>query len=288
MEIIREDSRKEQGIHVTLTGYKNLNNVPHYHNDCEMVFVRSGQASVTVDGSEFPLGTGECAFLHGGDVHCIQSGATSILLVLKVDGDYFGPILSSGRLAGPLLKADHSVCRVFDVIAKELRCTDGYGSLAADCEVTRLLISVFRKEETVSAPSPGRQLHAGRFYDDISRLISEQYATITFDEAAGLMHFSRPYFSKTFRRVFGMTFTHYLNTVRVAVAVEQILDGGRSVTEICFGCGFNTIRNFNRVFKSFTGYSPKNLPENYVFIRNFRDGSGLDPTLNCTEILNGF
>ena len=58
------------------------------------------------------------------------------------------------------------------------------------------------------------------------------------------------------------------------------------MTEISIACGFGTIRNFNRVFKEFTGYSPKKLPENYVFY-NFKDNDkkDFDPTLNCTVVL---
>ena len=99
------------------------------------------------------------------------------------------------------------------------------------------------------------------------------------------MHFSGPYFSKLFHSIFGMTFTRYLNTVKVAAAIEKLREGNLSITEISSMCGFNTIRTFNRVFRSFTGYAPKDLPSNYVFLYSLKDGCGLNPTLNCTKIL---
>ena len=82
-----------------------------------------------------------------------------------------------------------------------------------------------------------------------------------------------------------MTFTQYLNTVRIAAALEKLKQGSMSVTEIAGSCGFNTIRNFNRVFKKYTGYSPCNIPSDYVFLCSLQDGYGLDPTLTCTVIL---
>ena len=36
------------------------------------------------------------------------------------------------------------------------------------------------------------------------------------------------------------------------------------ITEIASRCGFATIRNFNRIFKEFTGYTPKALPQDYI------------------------
>ena len=52
-------------------------------------------------------------------------------------------------------------------------------------------------------------------------------------------------------------------------------------------CGFNTIRNFNRVFKELTGYTPRTLPKDYRFIRSLKEykDNGFDPTLHGSEIL---
>lgn len=101
------------------------------------------------------------------------------------------------------------------------------------------------------------------------------------------MHFSRPYFSKYFVTHTGMTFSHYLNTVRVAHAAELLREEKHTVTEISGLCGFNTIRNFNRVFRDLTGYTPSNLPKDYTFtylLKEYAD-SGFDPTLAGTEVL---
>ena len=46
--------------------------------------------------------------------------------------------------------------------------------------------------------------------------------------------------------------------------MEAIKSGEKlSVTDIAIRCGFDTIRNFNRVFRSITGFSPKKLPRSY-------------------------
>ena len=43
---------------------------------------------------------------------------------------------------------------------------------------------------------------------------------------------------------------------------------------------------FQQSFQKYTGYSPKSIPSDYVFLYKLRDGYGLDPTLNCTVVLN--
>lgn len=71
------------------------------------------------------------------------------------------------------------------------------------------------------------------------------------------------------------------------IAVEKIKEGDKTMTEISRSCGFNTIRNFNRVFKDFTGYSPKNLPKSYRFVQDMREytDKGFDPTLAVTSVV---
>ena len=158
--------------------------------------------------------------------------------------------------------------------------------MMADSIATQFFIHLIRDGKISSCDSASlKRINALELYKEISGKISNEYKTITFEDAAKYMHFSEPYFSKIFHNVFGMTFTHYLNTVRIAVAIEKLKEGNLSITEISSDCGFNTIRNFNRVFKKFTGYSPNTLPSNYAFLYSLQEGHGLDPTLNCTEIL---
>ena len=103
------------------------------------------------------------------------------------------------------------------------------------------------------------------------------------------MGLSEPYFSRFFRKISGMTFSKYLNTVRLEHAIRMLQEHPRrlSVTEIASRCGFETIRHFNRVFRDITGMSPRELPANYVPdfkpIRRIEDA--FNPTLQSSELL---
>lgn len=156
----------------------------------------------------------------------------------------------------------------------------------ADCIATQFFITMLRNEQTYYRENEVSSRHNTKeLYNKIYQKISAEYCMITFEEVAKYMGFSEPYFSKVFHNLFGMTFTQYLNTVRIAIAIEKLKQGNANITTISSECGFNTIRNFNRVFKNFTGYSPSNLPHDYSFLYDLREGYGLNPTLNCIEIL---
>lgn len=63
-------------------------------------------------------------------------------------------------------------------------------------------------------------------------------------------------FSRFFRRHTGVPFIQYLGRLRIQRACELLINSARSVTEICYACGFNNVSNFNRHFLSAKGMPP--------------------------------
>jgi AraC-like DNA-binding protein len=72
--------------------------------------------------------------------------------------------------------------------------------------------------------------------------------------AAGL---SPAHFSNVFHRSAGVTFTRFVQARRAAEARRLLETTGRSITDICFDCGFNSLTHFNRVFRRFEHCSPR-------------------------------
>ena len=286
MNTLYESSNTKGNAHVSCIKYKNLNNISHYHSDFEFVYINQGKAKITIDENIFNISAKDCVFIFDNDIHHIQSDENTIITILKAESKFFENVFASKKLLSPTLKNNENVESVLENIRKELNTPLENGSIMADSIATQFFIKMLRDEQTTSCENErATKLNATKRYSLICDKISNEYRTITFDEAAKYMYFSKPYFSKLFHNIFGMTFSQYLNTVRVASAIEKIKQGDMSITEISTDCGFNTIRNFNRVFKDLTGYSPNNLPADYVFLYSLQKGYGLDPTLNCTKIL---
>ena len=64
------------------------------------------------------------------------------------------------------------------------------------------------------------------------------------------------YFCKTFKKVTGLNFTHYVSSLRVEKAKNLLLNRNYRVSEIAFEIGFQSLTHFNRVFKRIAGASP--------------------------------
>lgn len=78
-----------------------------------------------------------------------------------------------------------------------------------------------------------------------------------------------------------MTFSEYLNIIKVENAILLMHRSDHAtMTSISLKCGFATVRNYNRVFKEVTGYSPRMLPKDFTINTDLRISKNhdFDPT----------
>ena len=64
------------------------------------------------------------------------------------------------------------------------------------------------------------------------------------------------YFCKTFKKATGMTFTDYLARVRIEKVKNLLLNPHKRISEAAYECGFQSLSQFNRVFRKVAGESP--------------------------------
>jgi AraC-like DNA-binding protein len=64
-------------------------------------------------------------------------------------------------------------------------------------------------------------------------------------------------FSRLFRRTTGMTFTQFLNRVRLGQAARLLQETDHVISEIAINSGFENLSNFNRRFRERYGRSPR-------------------------------
>lgn len=82
--------------------------------------------------------------------------------------------------------------------------------------------------------------------------------SFTVGELARLAHLGVSRFHECFKSETGMTVIEYKNSVAVKHATLLLLEGDRkSIEEISSECGFQSAEYFRRVFKRYTGKSPK-------------------------------
>lgn len=279
-----ENQTLSDGKNLSIHKYRNLRNLPHWHMECELIFAEKGFAMVTVDSESYRLEGNSFVFVRSGAVHNISTVSENIITVVKADQSIIEQAFGSMSPSDPLLQ--FSSVSVQELLDELIRCQNSdlrYSNVICDSMLLKLLAEVFSRCDMTARPS---ECNSEKFKSLLS-LIEQNYADITFEQAAGFMCYSKPYFSKYFSRIAGISFSAYLNIIRTEKAIDMINEGNLSITEIAHSAGFGTIRHFNRTFRELTGYSPSCLPRDYVFVQ-YRKSSlteGFDPTLSSPAIL---
>ena len=88
--------------------------------------------------------------------------------------------------------------------------------------------------------------------------ISQNFATpITLESVANHVHLNPSYFSTMFRQSTGSTFKEYLNMVRIEESKRLLANTDYSLIDIAVATGFEDQSYFSKVFKKYTGLTPK-------------------------------
>ncbi|WP_238917181.1 helix-turn-helix domain-containing protein [Clostridium sp. YIM B02555] len=93
--------------------------------------------------------------------------------------------------------------------------------------------------------------------DKIKEYINGNYRKpITLNDFADKELLSIPYLSKFIKKYLEMTFTEYLNSVRLNYALEELINTDKPITRIALENGFSTTFLFNKYFKDVYKITP--------------------------------
>lgn len=88
--------------------------------------------------------------------------------------------------------------------------------------------------------------------------ISDHFNTqLTLEDTAAYVHLHPSYFSTLFKQVTGSSFKEYLNMVRIEESKRLLSNTDFSIINIAVSVGFEDQSYFSKVFKKYTGLTPK-------------------------------
>ena len=79
---------------------------------------------------------------------------------------------------------------------------------------------------------------------------------VTLTQVADIAHMSIPAFCNYFKKSTKKTYIDFLNEVRIGYACKLLMETKKSVLEICFDSGYNTMANFHKQFLKIKKLTP--------------------------------
>ncbi|MBQ8311071.1 MAG: helix-turn-helix transcriptional regulator [Clostridia bacterium] len=116
-----------------------------------------------------------------------------------------------------------------------------------------LLLFLMRHAGSLAESAGDRSTFSGGALRYLYLHFRENPSVSEIAEACG---YTPNYFCKLFRSVTGRTYTDFLNTLKINHAKMLLASTKMTVTEIAFSCGFTSLSNFYRSFRTETESVP--------------------------------
>lgn len=107
-----------------------------------------------------------------------------------------------------------------------------------------------------------RRIH-NRYVEAAKNYVMEYYmeGTLTLERISNFIGISPAYLSRIFSEATGEGLNIWINMYKIEQAKRYLMQTGLNISEVGYKCGFNSAQSFARVFKKYTGQSPKQFRE---------------------------
>ena len=228
----------------------NLNWHIHYHESFEICFIIEGEINITIDTVCYNLKRGDSVIIFPRQLHSYETAQHSKMRVITFMPDLIPEFTNCYKNMLPEkndIKGLADFKQYFDapnIFAQKGLLYSVLGILAENTDF---------KE---AASSDESQLLL-----KILRYIEKNFKTPCFlQTAAEELSYGYSYLSRTFKKRMGMSYTEYLNKYRINRALYMLGNKrNMQIQQIAEECGYDSLCSFNRNFKYFTGYTPREM-----------------------------
>ena len=246
-------------VHDLLTGkkydFKTWTDVSchaHCHYLFEAVIVCSGTFAIEKEGVSYLLHRHEMMFIMPFETHKFDTISHSEIIVIQIAPHvipYFEEKLKNRTPKAPVCGiSEAEIALLYDHIAK----VDANDFVELNFIFFHLLSILSQNNTFVEYIVPN---------DTFRKML--MYVSTHFEEAICLKDVAKElgvsyvYLSRLYSKNIPVRFNDFINSFRVQKSRDMLLEGTQTISEICYQCGFGSIRNFNRVFYKEENCTPK-------------------------------
>ena len=249
----------------------------HWHDEFEIIYVRSGFLTVSISGESYIGKTGEAFVVSPGNLHLMGSQTGTVdyytfLFPLKYISFRTDDMLDE-KLLEPLNSGHLMICPRVKDTAKELceQLIKIYEAKKDESEskittqvgtkiiLLQFILEMWKKGFVIENDTSGRNTVEKEMVSYIQQNFTGKISLREFGEQ---FHLSEKYISRYFKEHFHITISQYVTYLRLKHAKQLLQDTDIPVTEIAMQSGYQNISYFIRSFKKTYEVSPLQYRKN--------------------------
>ena len=223
----------------------------HIHPSAEILLVLSGEITVNVIGrAPERIEAGSCAFIFPFQSHSYE----------RKDGtEYFRfnfipSLLPTFFSANANNSGDRSVFKIR--LAEYITFLDDVRAGAVSLYKVKGFLYNIVGDYSRSVSLTKKQLDGGVINKVISYVNEHKAEKLSLSGVALALGYNEKYLSRAINEAAGFGFSTLFSVLRMEAACDLLKTTNRTVVDIAMECGFGSERNFYRIFKDLTGYTP--------------------------------
>jgi YesN/AraC family two-component response regulator len=237
--INRQQIHQQSKINESIQMYKNTLSAegPEYPMDLERKLLQEVKTCNAKGASEvINKLLGYITFTEGGDLKVISARALELLFLMS------RAAIEGGARQKNILKYNLYYCNLIQSASLQETI---FGILGE-------ALSTFTESELVQHGTKN-----SRLVRKAMEYVAENFtSSVTLEQTAEYMHLNPTYLSGLFKQTCGMSFSNYLNTLRIEESRRLLENTDYSVINIAIASGFSDQSYFSKVFKRMVGISP--------------------------------
>jgi AraC-like DNA-binding protein/mannose-6-phosphate isomerase-like protein (cupin superfamily) len=243
----------------------------HWHEEFEVIYVKSGRLKLDIPQQSLLIAAGEAAFLNANILHTAtnESDVCEIRTLVfsprllfgdlesAIEQKYVRPLIACRELAMIHFLADegNSDCikTAFEIYEEQMY---GYEILVRNCLSGLLWFITWKHKDMFLKQQKEKDIAIARTKAMLSYIDAHFKEAIAIEDIAGAAAVSGREALRCFNKALGTTPMKYLLRYRVAIAAGMLATSDASITEICQLSGFESPSYFALKFKELTGSTP--------------------------------
>ncbi len=249
----------------------------HHHDFLELVYVLEGEAEHYLNGQKAIITAGDYFFIDFNSTHayyktencpafkiinCLFMPATvdktlaECRNLKEVVNNYLIRFESSFLSADPATHifkdADGSILQLMERLLQEFKAKQPGFVEIMRCMLIELIILAMRSINHADA-----NVIYGDYSQYIVEYIEKNYMLpITLTDISEKLYLSLPYLSVKFKQDTGLTFSKYLQKVRIEQCCRLLANTDKKITEAATAVGYSDQKQFHKAFKNLLGITP--------------------------------
>lgn len=232
---------------------------PHFHDAIEIIFTTSGSSTAICNGVKYPLSTGSVFIAASNEVHYFTERTDDTTgLVIDIEPQILFGSASHFKDSIPLYhvwndpKMENSLWELVNLIHKHIHnfeCDLAQDTLTA--LTSAILIFLLDCVELEKATLPNATI------TQILNYCQEHFTEpISLEVLSNELHLSVSHISRIFSHKLKISFSDYLNGLRLNKAINLLNEPQITITKAAAYAGFPTSQTFNRIFMAQYGMTP--------------------------------